>query len=328
MKKVDYSKYSRDQLIEIIDELKMLNKELLNERIQADKLEFAWSSSLGHWYLNLKTKSVVFNPLKIEVLGYTMEELPDRITYNFFTDKLHPDDYDNTMSAMINHMEGKTTVYECEYRIQAKDGTYKWFYDRGKITQRDAGGKPEFVAGIVFDISDKKEKEQKLIHKNELLEIESTTDALTGLRNRRAIMKELEFRLNQALVNHSPLSIVLLDIDCFKKINDNKGHQYGDMVLKTVAATIRKLIRNIDSVGRYGGEEFLVVLPNTDKSKAIIIAERIREAVEGLDLNQKGPVTISGGVAVLNGETMTELINKADEKLYEAKNEGRNRIKS
>lgn len=180
---MDYSKYDREQLIEIIDELLMLNKQLLNEKIQADKLEFAWSGSLGHWYLNLKTKSVAFNPLKVQALGYSMEELPERITYDFFTDRLHPEDYQRTMDAMRSHMEGKTSVYECEYRIQAKDGRYMWFYDRGKITQRDARGKPEFVAGIVFDISEKKEKEQNLIHKNELLEMQSMTDVLTGVRN-------------------------------------------------------------------------------------------------------------------------------------------------
>lgn len=206
--------------------------------------------------------------------------------------------------------------------------SHLWFYDRGKITQRDASGKPEFIAGIVFNISEKKEKEQNLIHKNELLEMQSMTDVLTGVRNRRAIMEELEMRVNQALVYNSPLSIVLLDIDHFNKINDDYGHQYGDVVLNIVATTISELTRDIDSVGRYGGEEFLLVLPNTDMSKAVIIAERIREAVEGMDLPQKNSVTISGGVAVLSGETSSELINKADMKLYEAKNDGRNRIKA
>lgn len=325
---MDYLKYDREQLIELIEELQMLNKELLNEKIQADKLEFAWTGSLGHWYLNLKTKTVVFNPLKIEALGYSMEELPERIKYTFFTDKLHPEDYEKTMDAMRHHLEGKKDVYECEYRIKAKDGSYMWFYDRGKITQRNASGKPAFVAGIVFYISEIKEKEQSLINRNELLEVQSSIDALTGIRNRRAIIQELDTRVNQAFVYQSPLSIVLLDIDHFKKINDDYGHQYGDVVLNTVATTISELIRDTDSVGRYGGEEFIVVLPNTDRLEAIFIAERIREAVEKIDLPKQNRVTISGGVAVLGEETVTELINKADIKLYEAKNDGRNRIKA
>jgi len=324
---MDYSKYNRDQLIKIIEELQVLNKELLNEKIQAEKLEFGWTGNLGHWYLNLKTKHVVFNPLKIQAMGYSMEELPEQITYNFFTDKLHPDDYHETMNAMISHMQGKKSVYECEYRIQAKNGDYRWFYDRGKITQRDESGKPLLVSGIVFDISEKKEKEQKLIDKNEILAVQSNTDALTGIYNRRAIMEELEIRFNQALTNNSPLSIALFDIDYFKKVNDENGHQFGDIVLTTVANVISQSIRGIDSVGRYGGEEFLLVLPDTDKPEAMIIAERIRKAVEDFEFIQNVSVTISGGVAVLNGESVAELIDKADKKLYEAKNDGRNRIK-
>lgn len=213
---MDYTNYSRKQMIELIEELQMLNKELLNEKIQAAKLEFAWSGNLGHWYLNLKTNNVVFNPLKVHALGYSMEELPERIPYTFFTEKLHPEDYKKTMASMRRHIEGKTDVYECEYRIQAKDGSYKWFYDRGKITQKSNGGKPVFVAGIVFDITEQKVHEQTLTQKNELLEIQAATDTLTGIGNRRAIMDALEGNYNQALIDHSSLSIALCDIDHFK----------------------------------------------------------------------------------------------------------------
>lgn len=323
---MDYSNYTREQLLERINELQMLNKELLEEKIQSNKLEFAWSGNLGHWYLNLITRTVVFNPLKIQAMGYKMEELPERITYTYFTDKLHPEDHNVTMSAMRNHMEGKTDVYECEYRIQAKDGSYKWFHDRGKITQRDADGRPAFVAGIVFDITLQKEQEQKMTQKNMFLEMQATVDALTGIHNRRAIMNELEMRMNQAFIHFSPLSVIMLDIDFFKKVNDNYGHQFGDVVLKEVAKTISESIRETDSAGRYGGEEFLVVLPDTEKSIAFIIAERIREAVERLSLPENVHVTISGGIAVLSGETAVELLDTADKQLYQAKNTGRNRI--
>jgi len=113
------------------------------------------------------------------------------------------------MAAMKRHMEGKSDVYECEYRIQAKDGSYKWFHDRGKITQRDVDGKPEFVAGIVFDITEQKEHEQEMTHKNVLLEMQATIDALTGIHNRRTIMEELERRTNQAIIHSSPLSYLV-----------------------------------------------------------------------------------------------------------------------
>lgn len=178
---MDYSKYTREQLIEMIDELKMLNKELLSEKEKEVKLNFPWTGNLGHWYFNIKTGSVVFNPLKILALGYDIEELPEKVSYKFFTEKLHPDDYQKTMEAMKLNMEGKTNVYECEYRIQAKDKSWKWFYDRGKVTQRDVYGKPEFAVGIVFDITEQKERELRLEENNQILREESTIDELTRI---------------------------------------------------------------------------------------------------------------------------------------------------
>ncbi|MEI8321455.1 MAG: HD domain-containing phosphohydrolase [Alphaproteobacteria bacterium] len=159
---MDYTNFNTKQLMAKLDELEMLNSKFLREKEQAQNLDFAWSGNLGHWYWNIKTNSVECNNLKITTLGYTMAEVPSRLTYQFFTEKLHPDDYQNTMNAMLLHMQGKVNAYETEYRIQAKDKSWKWFYDRGVITQRDCNGKPEFISGIVFDITARKEHEQEL----------------------------------------------------------------------------------------------------------------------------------------------------------------------
>lgn len=326
VKELDYSNYTKEQLIEIIDELEILNKHLLSEKEQEARLDFAWTGNLGHWYFNIKTGHAVFNPLKVAALGYTMEELPKKISYKFFTDKLHPDDYENTMNAMRRNLEGKTDVYECEYRIQAKDGSWKWFYDRGKVTQRDTKGKPEFAVGIVFDITEKKEKEQSLENKNKVLEEQSITDPLTGIKDRGAITKELEARINQTIEYKFDLSIAMFDIDKFKVINDTKGHVFGDKVIKTVANIISDNIRDLDSVGRYGGEEFIVIFPNTNKEKAYFVCERIRKTIEDFDFDDEVKATISGGVTHYNNEDILEFIDKADKNLYEAKNSGRNKI--
>jgi PAS domain-containing protein len=115
---MDYSNYSREQLLELIEELNALNKQLLIEKEQEDRLDFAWTGNLGHWYFNIKTNSVVFNPMKAEAMGYSIEELPEKVPYQFFTDKIHPEDYEATMEAMRQNMYGKSEVYEVEYRIQ------------------------------------------------------------------------------------------------------------------------------------------------------------------------------------------------------------------
>ncbi|MBO1263987.1 sensor domain-containing diguanylate cyclase [Proteiniclasticum sp. SCR006] len=323
---MDLANYSREQLIELIEELTLLNETLLEEKRNDDRLDFAWTGNLGHWYYNVKANKVVFNPLKVEALGYTMEELPDEVPYQFFTEKLHPEDYEKTMDAMKKNMMGLTPVYECEYRIQAKDGSWKWFYDRGQVTRRDASGYPLFVAGIVFDITERKMEMAELEMENRMLAVESMTDALTGIRNRGAILDELESRMEKASIYKSPLSIVMFDIDHFKPINDTKGHVFGDQVLKEVAKIINNEIRGLDTLGRYGGEEFLLILPNTSRKSALQVAERIRRKVAEEAFSNDIQVTISGGAAEYKDQEMLDLIDNADKNLYASKQNGRNRI--
>lgn len=324
---MSYQDMNREELIAALEEKDVLLKELLNQTEEANRLDFAWSGNLGHWYLNFKTNTVVFNPLKVQAMGYTMEELPQSVKYQFFTDRLHPEDYAPTMDAMLRHMYKQADIYEIEYRIQAKDGSYRWFHDRGKITQWNEDGSPLFAAGIVFDITEKKEQEEKLLEVNQILEKESNTDPLTGIRNRRSILAELEHRLELSASHHAPLTILLLDLDHFKSLNETYGHLQGDEALKAVTAAVSNTIRGLDSVGRYGGEEFLVILPNTSYTHGLSVGERIRENVERLSFANGMHVTISGGVASYTGESCQDLIKAADDKLYEAKTHGRNRIR-
>jgi len=321
-----YQDYSVEQLIKRIEELEALNRVFHEEKEQETRLEFAWSGNLGQWYWFIPTNSVTFNPLKLTTLGYEMSELNEPIDYQFFTEKLHPDDYEKTMDSMRRHLQGITPVYESEYRIQTKDGSYKWYYDRGKITQWDQEGKPQFLAGIVFDITERKEMQSALEQQNRLLEEMSALDSLTRIGNHRALMTQLKSEMTEIIRTSRPLSIVIFDIDDFKKVNDTKGHVFGDQVLIEVAELIRMNIRNYDFAGRYGGEEFMVIFPNTDATKAQKVSERIRKAVEKHRFADDSKITISGGVQQYSGETATDFIHAADLKLYSAKRQGKNQI--
>src|SRR6056297_1110405 len=134
--------------MEQIEDLKLEN-ETLKKRIEIlerelteqDNLKFQWAGSLGRWELNLKTKKVKFNPLKIQTLGYEPGEI-DPDMYGF-VNMIHEDDYDTAMQAMREHIAGKAAVYETEYRIKTKTGEFKTFYDRGKIIKKDEAGHPE-----------------------------------------------------------------------------------------------------------------------------------------------------------------------------------------
>lgn len=322
---MEYSNYSKEQLIQRIEELEMLNRQLLDEKEQEDRLDFAWTGNLGHWYWNVRTNTVTFNPLKVITLGYQMDELPEKVTYQFFTDKLHPEDHPKAMQAMMDHLYGKAEVYEVEYRIKAKDGSYRWYYDRGKVTQKGDNGKPQFLAGIVFDITEKKEMQLELERKNQILAVESATDGLTKINNHRAIIDHLQREVANSNINNQPLTIALFDLDDFKNVNDTMGHVNGDKVLRDTAAIIMNSIRGTDHAGRYGGEEFLVIFPNTELSLAINVVERIRKSVENNVVIDNLKITISGGLWQYSGETMTDFVHLADENLYKAKRNGKTR---
>lgn len=154
---------------------------------------------------------------------------------------------------------------------------------------------------------------------------QSKTDPLTGLHNRRALVDRLQEELARAAHFGMPLSMVMIDVDRFKEYNDTHGHLAGDRALVSLAELIRGQCRVPDSAARYGGEEFAVVLPNTTAAGGMVLAERFRRAVE--EAAWEGhPLTISVGVATMTGATADELIDAADQALYQAKAEGRNRV--
>jgi len=158
------------------------------------------------------------------------------------------------------------------------------------------------------------------------LETLSTTDGLTGIRNRRALDEKLVEEHQRSIRTKAPFSILLLDVDNFKSYNDDFGHQAGDAVLEDVARILQYTVRNYDMAARYGGEEFGVVLPNTEKRGALDLAERVRKEIERAEWMHRR-ITVSVGVATLGfGQTVPALIEAADKALYTAKENGRNKV--
>jgi two-component system cell cycle response regulator len=160
------------------------------------------------------------------------------------------------------------------------------------------------------------------------LELMAVTDGLTGLFNHRFIFERLEEETAKVARYGRPLSIIMLDIDNFKAVNDTFGHRAGDEVILSVAHAIMACIRKTDVAGRYGGEEFLVLLPETDLASAKVVAEKIRSTVAQLSFEIKDlAITISAGVAeAQQGESYEAFINRADANLYRAKRSGKNRV--
>lgn len=172
------------------------------------------------------------------------------------------------------------------------------------------------------------------IRKIAILQYESITDSLTGLKNRRYFDQRLHEEIAHSRRYRLPLSLLLIDVDHFKVVNDTYGHQIGDKVLKNLSKVILEMVRDSDIVARYGGEEIAIITPNTEKAEAILLAERLRNIVQkstlaSIDATQEVvQITISIGVSTLNLVVMDKdaLVEEADKALYEAKKLGRNRV--
>jgi diguanylate cyclase len=157
----------------------------------------------------------------------------------------------------------------------------------------------------------------------------ANNDGLTGLPNRRRASERLEVEVSRSRRYRNPMAIALCDVDHFKQVNDRFGHNMGDEVLKSVAAALQASLRQVDLVGRWGGEEFIVILPETEPNGARVVGERLRKAIETMPPFTDGPdkVTCSVGMASFDGDASTStFVDRADQALYRAKRGGRNRV--
>jgi len=173
----------------------------------------------------------------------------------------------------------------------------------------------------------------ELIHAKQVTEHLAQTDKLTGLYNRRYFIEALDKEIIRSKRFFKPISLILMDIDYFGKYNNNMGHPMGDVLLKKIAGLFKAYVRSVDVVGRYGGEEFIVILPECDEPDASIIAERLRKAIEiekfeGGEGQPDGKVTVSVGCLTSRDLNLSseELIKETDKALYQAKDTGRNKV--
>lgn len=264
-----------------------------------------------------------------EILQYEDHEVIGYDSYLF----IHPDDIEMTNDNFRELLADGYVV--ATYRIRRKDGQYIWFesslkFLKGKTNEQQ-------IIGISRNITERKEAEQKLEEANRMLKDLSEKDGLTGIWNRRAFDEQLNVEWHRASLKSQMLSLIMLDIDYFKKYNDTYGHQAGDICLKQVANALELAVwKTEDVVFRYGGEEFVVILPGADVARAERIGEMIRKTVESLAIPHSASeisqfVTISLGVnsIVPNEEkSIEQFIEGADQALYQAKQSGRNRCRS
>ena len=265
------------------------------------------------------------SPSATRVLGRT----PEQLIGTSVLDMIEPEDRPTLDAAVAQLRRRRSDAMMVVHQVQRPDGTTIWLESAVRVARDTVTGHADGVVAVSRDITDRKELEAKL-------DALAKTDGLTELANRREFDQRLDFELRRAARDGTPVSLILIDLDRFKRFNDTYGHQAGDECLRLVSREIkRKALRPADVAARYGGEELALLLPDTPGQGAALVAERIRVAVEELAIEHMGnapvnAVTISAGVATAqvdgSATSSTALIRLADEALYEAKRSGRNRI--
>jgi len=268
------------------------------------------------------------NEKMASILGYAVDEMLGRPYISFFPES-QLDVYYQQESL---RKKGKDSVYEC--CLLKKDGTINWFLVSAKANLDDYG-RFEGSFAMLTDINKRKEMELLLEETNRKLTELSNMDSLTGIANRRCFDATLEHEYSRLIRSKSKLSIILLDVDCFKEYNDYYGHVMGDDCLRKIGKVLTSCInRSVDLAARYGGEEFACILPDTDINSAVKIAENIRQQIQDLKIEHKKSkvlefVTASLGVVTAqysSERSLEEIIAVADKLLYKAKVSGRNMI--
>jgi diguanylate cyclase (GGDEF)-like protein/PAS domain S-box-containing protein len=258
---------------------------------------------------------------------------PEELLNHKISEQAHPHDQDKVEDAIRRLRLGSEGAI-LEYRELNRNGEYFWVEASLRMFRDRRTGIPAGILGLVRDITERKQSEDLLLQANQALEELAIGDALTGVANRRRFDQCLTIEWSRSMRLHQPISVLLIDTDSFKNLNDSLGHLAGDRCLKRVAeAAMEAASRPGDLVARFGGDEFVVVLPNTDSQGAIEVGTQIRANLRRnnalLKDNPEGLLTISVGCASVVpklGEQAATLLQMADEALYEAKREGRDQL--
>lgn len=252
-----------------------------------------------------------------EALGYSREEVLGTPLADYY---LNPEERGRVVEAI---KQGNGQARNVEARLRHKDGSIVWISTNARM-RFGPDGEYAGVEGVARDETKRKELEDRL-------HMLATVDEMTGTYNRRHFIERFQAEMQRAKRYESPLSLMIIDVDLFKGINDRYGHLAGDAVLSTFSEVLRRTIRQIDFVGRLGGEEFAVCLPETGQEQAVLLAERLREAIaktEYFAAETKLSVTASIGVTevLMEDSNFSQPFHRADQALYQAKNTGRNRV--
>jgi len=269
----------------------------------------------GLWDWNIKKEEIYYSLRWKAMLGYSEHEISNS-TEDWFT-RIHPDDRDAVIYALSRHINNNTPHFQSEHRIMHRDGTYRWMLVRG-MAVREANGIAYRVAGSLTDITARKNAEEQLVH-------DAFHDLLTGLPNRALFLDRLDRSIEYSKRSHKfCFAVLFLDLDRFKVINDSLGHAIGDQLLIVISKVLTKCVRSSDTVARFGGDEFVVLLHEIDDIKeAVKVAHHIQDVLSKPFILGNNRIFTSASIGIVlssgNYSSREDIVRDADIAMYQAK---------
>ncbi|WP_229008575.1 EAL domain-containing protein [Methylophilus sp. Leaf408] len=301
-------------------EIQSKSEEIENQRLRLTQIIDATRAATWEW--NLQTNECHFNARWAEIVGYTLEELQP-LTLEVATSLMHPDDLQNAMQLIDRHLNNEIDFYECDIRMRHKDGHWIWVSDRGSLISRTPAGEPLVMHGTHFDITEKKAAE-------EVIWRQANYDSLTQLPNRHYFQQRLVEAIQEATVKQRRLTLLFLDLDQFKDINDTLGHHTGDELLIEVGRRIQHNLPDSATVARLGGDEFAVIVPEETGDLQTLCTQLLQDISHSYILSgERIFVTASIGISQFPDDAVNaeEMIKHSDQAMYEAKSRGRNNVR-
>ncbi|MFQ6370881.1 diguanylate cyclase domain-containing protein [Shewanella sp. YIC-542] len=309
-----------DENQQTLEQLLLENRRLRRENARLEeKLNAALDGTgLCLWEQHVPTgKLTIFNMEWGQMLGFNPQELDASV--DIWKSKLHPDDAQQVITALEDHLSGKTSSYEVVHRMLHKNGSHSWVCDRGRVVEFDAHGKPLRMMGTHVDITQEKRYELELAQL-------ASSDPLTGLLNRTKLEQEFA-ALNQC---RQAAAVIFIDLDDFKAINDKFGHRTGDKLLIKVASWLKQLAPANAAVARIGGDEFVLLLPQACRNTLLDFTEVLLARAKTPIAVEQGAAHIGFSIGVCQFTTpfndFDALYNLADQAMYQIKKNGKHGV--
>jgi diguanylate cyclase (GGDEF)-like protein/PAS domain S-box-containing protein len=302
-------------------ELQSKNEEVENQRSRL--AEIIEATRAGTWEWNMQTGDCQFNARWAEIVGYTLDELKP-LTLETAKSLMHPEDLQLAMELIQRHLNKEIDFYECDIRMRHKEGHWIWVSDRGSLISRTPAGEPLLMRGTHFDVTEKKAAEAVIWR-------QANFDSLTQLPNRHYFNQRLIEAIQDASTKQQRLTLLFLDLDQFKDINDTLGHHWGDDLLIEVGRRIQQNLAAGATVARLGGDEFAIILPEDVHADIQTLCTQLLQDISRSYIlsGERIFVTASIGISQFPDDAMSaeEMIQHSDQAMYDAKSKGRNNLR-